>query len=293
MSDSRLFTRREMFRTAVGGALGFGLAAKTLARQNTADFSFIVVNDLHYRDARCGDWLEGVVRGMRTHRVDFGVLNGDLTENATAAQFDAVREIFRGLHVQLFATIGNHDHAADKDRRAFGEFFPNSINYHFEHRGWQFVALDTTQGQQVFYTKVAPSTLTWLDENLAGLDKKKPTVLLTHFPMGSGVWCRPRNAPQVLERFRGHDLRAVFNGHWHGFTKRAFDDAPVVTNRCCSWWRPNNDGTPEKGYFLCKVQDGQIAREFWQVKKAGDTLPVRSASADLPPLHSRQIPMQT
>ncbi|MEA3188056.1 MAG: hypothetical protein QOD99_1886 [Chthoniobacter sp.] len=262
-----LFTRREMLRVTTRGLAALGVAPGiALAQRQDHDFRFIVVNDLHYRDARCDDWLEGVVRGMRSHRADFCVLNGDLVENGQGAQFAAVRRIFRELAIPIFVTIGNHDHREDDDRSAFEQAFPNSLNYHFAHKGCQFVAVDSTQGDEVFYTKIAQSTLDWLDENLPQLDKNKPTVLLTHFPLGSGVWCRPRNAPQVLTRFHDYNLRAVFNGHWHGFTHREFEDAQVVTNRCCSWWRANNDGTPEKGYFLCDVRGGEIERTFYEVK---------------------------
>ncbi len=264
-----LFTRREMLRKTALSALALGIPRILRANERGADFRFIVVNDLHYRDARCGEWFEGVVRAMRSHEADFCVLNGDLAENGHAEQIGAVREIFGQLRVPLFATIGNHDHAAEDDRRAFEQIFPRSINYHFEHKGWQFVALDSTQGQQVFYTKIPQTTLDWLDENLPSINHEKPTVLLTHFPMGTGVWTRPRNAPQVLERFRRQSLRAVFNGHWHGYTRREFAHAPVTTNRCCSWWRANNDATPQKGYFLCSARDGEITRTFCEIKRIG------------------------
>lgn len=265
----RLLTRRAMLRVTTRGALAWSLAPQLLrGSESASDFRFAVANDLHYRDERCRAWFAQVTAVMRAQRPDFVVLNGDLVENGQAEQYEPVREIFRNLGVPVYATIGNHDHRGPEDIRAFAQAFPDSLNYHFKHRGWQFVAVDSTQGQDVFLTKVAPATLQWLDETLPALDRNKPTVLLTHFPLGSRVWCRPRNAPQVLRRFRGYNLQAVFNGHWHGFTERAYDRAPVVTNRCCSWWRPNNDHTPEKGYFLCTARAGRLVREFCEIKPA-------------------------
>lgn len=266
MQDSpHLFTRRAVLR--LGGALSLGLlpAVSRAEGSEPGAFRFVVANDLHFRDARCAAWLRALVAAMKAHEPDFCVLNGDLSENGTAEQLAAVRAIFADAGLRLFVSIGNHDHVTDSDRAPFEAIFPDSLNYHFAHKSWRFVTVDSTEGQRVFYTRIQPPALAWLDRTLPLLDKTQPLVLLTHFPLGSGVWCRPRNAPQVLERLRGQNLRAVFNGHWHGFTKREFAHAPVVTNRCCSWWRPNNDGTPEKGYFLCRAQNGEITREFCQI----------------------------
>lgn len=267
-----LFTRRELFKTS--GALALGLFPTVLRAAGRADragagaFRFVVANDLHFRDARCGEWLESLVSAMKSHRPDFCVLNGDLTENGTREQFLAVREIFHKSGLRLRATIGNHDHLTDTDRAPFEEIFPDSLNYHFSHKGWQFVAIDSTEGQRVFYTRIHQPALAWLDATLPVLDKKQPLVLLTHFPLGSRVLCRPLNAPAVLERFRGHNLRAAFNGHWHGYAQRQLGAATITNSRCCSWWRPNNDGSPDKGYFLCEAApEGGITRRFFTVRQ--------------------------
>ena len=76
---------------------------------------------------------------------------------------------------------------------------------------------------------------------------------------------RPVNSDIALEYFREHNLRGVFNGHFHGLTERLWNQAPVVTNKCCALKRNNHDGTQEKGYFLCTVEDGKLSKEFVQV----------------------------
>jgi hypothetical protein len=77
---------------------------------------------------------------------------------------------------------------------------------------------------------------------------------------------RPLNADPVLEGFRDFNLVAVFDGHYHGFTERHAGRTVLTTNRCCAISRNNHDGTPEKGYFLCTALDGQIQRQFVEVK---------------------------
>jgi hypothetical protein len=143
--------------------------------------------------------------------------------------------------------------------------FPLGNNHHFEHRGWQFLGVDSTEGRQ-FRTTVRAETLQWLDQTLPKLDKKKPTVLFTHFPLGPWVIYRATNADQVLARFKDVNLQAVFNGHLHLSTERRVGAVTLTTNRCCSFSRQNHDGSREKGYFLCQARDGKVTREFVEHK---------------------------
>src|SRR5580698_5336720 len=93
-------SRREILRLGAGAVLGAALAPAGLgAMAGEAEFSFVVANDLHYRDARCGPWFERVVASIRRQqpRPAFVMLAGDLSESGTAEQLGAVREIFHGL----------------------------------------------------------------------------------------------------------------------------------------------------------------------------------------------------
>ena len=83
---------------------------------------------------------------MRAHRPDFCLINGDLSDNGAPAQLTAVKQIFATLGIPIYATFGNHDHDTDTTHTAFDQIFPGSLNYHFEHAGWQFIGLDSTAG---------------------------------------------------------------------------------------------------------------------------------------------------
>jgi 3',5'-cyclic AMP phosphodiesterase CpdA len=195
---------------------------------------------------------------------DFCIIAGDLAEKGTMAEEGPVKEIFGSLGIPLRVVPGNHDYLTQTDRSAYDSLFPGSGNYHFEHGGWQFVALDTTEGLRYEKTSVPDATLRWLDDNLPKLSKRRPTVCFTHFPLGNDTPMRPLNADSVLERFLDYNLLAVFSGHHHGFTERSHGRTRLVTNRCCAISRANHDKTKEKGYFLCEVKDGIIDRSFVQ-----------------------------
>lgn len=270
MNHTNHLTRRQMLHRSAGSLLAAGLWPGVLRAEGVADtgeFHFLVVNDIHYIDAKDGKWLEGVLAKMKGHaeKIDFCLLAGDLAEKGTAAELAPVRDLFQTLKLPVHVVIGNHDYVTQEDRKPYEQLFPNALNYHFEHRGWQFVGLDTSEGLRWQKTAVQPATLRWLDESVPKLDRKKPTVVFTHFPLGPTVTNRPTNADDVLARFKEHNLQAVFGGHFHGFTERQVGAVTLTTNRCCSFSKGNHDGTKEKGYFLCQAKDGKVRRTFVQV----------------------------
>jgi 3',5'-cyclic AMP phosphodiesterase CpdA len=264
------FTRRQILRlgTATFFASMLGLRKTNAAPTAKAGFQFIVVNDTHYTEAECGIWLANAVRQMKIHNADFCVIDGDLSENGRSDQLGAVCDIFNQLGIPVYKIIGNHDYVSDSDRSPFLEICGPELNYQFSHKGWQFVALDSTEGTHAYRTQIQPQTFTWLDRNLPLLDKSRPTVLFTHFPLGRNI-TRPTNADELLSRFESFQLREVFNGHWHGLSESTWrDKTPIVTDRCCSRLRENRDGSKEKGYFLCRAESGGVTKRFIPVTPA-------------------------
>jgi len=250
-----------MLRATTGALLALSLPLP--ATEPPPSFRFVVINDVHCRDERCHPWFRKIVADIRTHHPDFILINGDLSDNGLPGQLSAVKNIFGSLGVPLYATVGNHDYATDNGHAPFDQIFPGSVNYHFQHAGWQFIGLDSTHNREVFFTLIQAPTLAWLDATLPTLDRTKPTVICTHFPLGDGVLCRPLNAGALLDRFDGFNLCGAFSGHWHGYAEHHFEHASVTNSRCGSWWRPNHDGSPEKGYHLCQATStGPLRHQF-------------------------------
>lgn len=264
-------TRRAALQTLGAGALlSLGLWPGVLraagATPPAGTFTFAVINDTHYMSPECGAWLERVVALIKAESPDFCLHVGDLVEKGQPDHLAIVRDLFAGLGKPVHVQIGNHDHLSPTDRTAYESVFPDRINYTFTHRGWQFVGLDSTEGTNFDKTSISATTLRWVDENLPRLDRTRPLVLFTHFPLGEGVQHRPLNADALLDRFRDHNLQAVFNGHFHGYTEHTFAHATVTTNRCCALKRNNHDGTKAKGFFICTARDGLVTRRFVEVK---------------------------
>jgi len=264
----RPWTRREaLLRLSATSLLSLGLWPGCQSPGANAGagrrFRFIVVNDLHHASAACDPWFAALVRQMKTHaRIDFTLVLGDLADTAEPASHAAIRDHFSALGHPYFVQIGNHDHRSAWDRSSYEQTFPGRLNYQFDHAGWQFLGLDSTEGTQADRTQVQPATLGWLDDRLRRLDRRRPTVVFTHFPMGAGVKMAPLNSEAVLNRFRDFNLQGVFSGHYHAYTLRQSGAADILTNRCCSRIRGNHDQSREKGYWLMTAEAGRVTREF-------------------------------
>lgn len=263
-------TRRRFIGAALAGAGGMALwsgraRAEDAAKGEAGDFTFIAVNDLHFTDpALCAPWFERVFKAMRASapEAEFVLVSGDLTSEATAKEFGGIRDAFAGLGLPVYTTVGNHDMTGDGRHKLYDEFFPGRYHYAFEHRGWQFFGFNTSQDRGAENTNIRASAFTWIDQNLGKFDPVKPSVIFTHFPMGPGIIRRPKNAQGFLDRFRDFNLQAILNGHWHGYTESNLRDAWITTNRCCSRFRDNHDGSKRKGWNICTAREGRLTRRF-------------------------------
>lgn len=273
-NDVARMTRREALgKIGAAGLLALGLwpGARRAEGATPPDdsFTFIQVNDTHHMSDDCSVWLERVVRQMAAEKPAFCLHVGDVSDRGAERDLTEVKRVLGGLGVPVYVLIGNHDYTAERDRSAYERIFPDRLNYVFEHRGWQFVCVDSTQGTDYHDTTIADSTLHWVDERLPKIDRTRPLALCTHFPLGDGVKYRPKNADALLERFLDFNLQAVFNGHYHAYTERTFHAATITTDKCCALKRENHDGTKEKGFFVCTAKNGRMNRRFVEVSPEG------------------------
>lgn len=257
-------------QSSLAGLLAAGKWPGSLAARDipTVDFKFIAVNDLHFLNDKCGPWFERFVKAARNDhgKIDFVLIAGDLVENGAMEQHGKINDILKTLGMPYYVVVGNHDYSTTNDRKAFDQLYPGCLNYHFEHQGWQFVALDTSEGTKSQNVKAPQATFDWLDKTLPTLDKNKPTILFTHFPMAFGVPFILQNANDILKRLVPVNLQAVYSGHYHGFTEKKVGSIALTTGKCCSFARKNHDRSLEKGFFVCSASEGKVGRVFVELK---------------------------
>jgi hypothetical protein len=263
LPGDRAISRRTLLQWA--GSLGMAAALPWQARLNAQQrFRFIVVNDLHHGSSECDPFFASLVRQMGSHGpLDFCIIVGDLADTGKPESFVAVRDAFSRLAVPIYTVPGNHDCDVEKNTNLYSQAFPDRLNYTFNHKEWQFIGLDSTQGNTSQRTRVSDVTLGWLDRTVPTLDRQRPTIVFTHFPLAADVTMASGNAGEVLTKLEGLNLRGQFNGHYHARIERKHGEVPLLTNACCSRVRDNHDGSLEEGYLLCTASaDGRLAWEF-------------------------------
>jgi len=263
-------SRRRLLKLSAGALLGVAGGSLWPGRLAAADVAFsplkfAAINDLHYADDDCAPFFEGLVKRLNAiDRLDFVLLVGDLTDNGRAGQAHALHDILAKLAVPYHFVIGNHDYWSPTQREPFDGAFGEKLNYTLEVKGWQLVGLDTTDGVIWQNTSCRKHTLDFVATLPSKLDRNKPTLLFTHFPLGPGVTNRLVNADALLEPFKALNLAAIFNGHHHGMTDtRVLTKIIATTYCCCSRKAVNHDNTLPKGFCLATTTDaGRVERTF-------------------------------
>ncbi len=265
--------RRTFLKRSAAGLLAAGLWPHVPARAEGADesFTFLVVNDTHYRDENCARYFKSALEEMKKGPpFDFVIFAGDLSDAGTTEGLSAIKRLIEEvLPVPAYVCPGNHDCPAGNWKPWLTVYGAERTNYRFDHRGWTFLGIDTNDAGKFANVVIQPSVIAWLRTTLQDIPATRPLVLFGHHPLGENVVYRVTNADEVLGLFRDHNLRHVFNGHYHALTERQHGAYRLTTDRCLSFCRNNHDGSPQKGWFRAKAQGETIAYEFVEFRFAG------------------------
>jgi 3',5'-cyclic AMP phosphodiesterase CpdA len=263
-------TRRDFLRRSglAVAAVGLGLGA-SCAQEGQPGFSFLVINDTHYQDEKCAEYFRAAFGRMRENaQYDFALICGDLATAGKIEELQGMKAALELLGKPTYPVKGNHD-ASEGDRNWFEVFGADRINYRFDHGGWTFLGLDTTDDGKSSNVAVSQATIDWIKQALLDIPPERPLVVFTHFPLGEVVPLRLTNADEVLALFDGHNLKHVFSGHFHGLSERKHNDVVLTTGRCLSFSRGNHDGSPQKGFYQCHVKGEELTYEFVEYKPEG------------------------
>lgn len=194
---------------------------------------FMALADVHVQDgsinppAAYGRQLEQLNRyadELGSDRPRFVVIAGDLTNDATDAEFAGFRAAARGSALPIWPAPGNHDltgripggahpkpgsrlpyrDAIDAYRRALGPEW-----YSFQYGGRHYVVLENYRGL------AEPDQLAWLRQDLEINAVGREVVVITHVP-----WNVPQTAPGArtspyLAPLGDYDVRLLLAGHTH------------------------------------------------------------------------------
>jgi len=179
---------------------------------------------------------------------------------------------------EIFWCAGLQTGLTPTDRKAYLATFPLKLNYSFRHAGWQFIGLDTTEGQKFEADDHRARDLRDARRYPWPVGTATSRRSLRPLPLCENVKMRPVNAEDLLAKFKGWNLHAVFNGHYHAFT-----ECQRVTRRShqplLRPQRNNHDGTKEKGIRLRSGRRKNSPAVSWNTRSLDSVLIARGRDA--------------
>lgn len=255
-------------------------------------FSFAFFTDIHLNkgENNCFEGFEKAVTSAKIHKADFILTGGDnvdidvLGNDAETANELYIRyaETISNLGIEYHAAIGNHDRfwGTEKNDPLYNDgLFEKYINksyYSFDHQGWHFIVLNTSN------SVVDEKQKQWLLADLNQLDSETPVVVTAHVPFLSVYYPALKgeytaadtfsNFKEIWDMFDGKNLKLVLQGHMHLYEEIKVRNVQFITGGAISanWWGGAYYGT-EEGYLLINIDGENFRWNYidygWNAKK--------------------------
>ena len=283
--------KRTLLLPIVLFAAGIWTCAQDL-QDDKNKFSFAFFTDIHLNkgDNNCFQGLEKAISSAKTLDADFILTGGDnvdidvLGKDATTAHwlYNEYSELIANAGIDYYVTIGNHDrfYGCDKsdplfERGLFEKYISKSY-YSFDHKGWHFIVLNTSN------SIVDEEQKQWLAADLAHIASETPVIISTHVPFLSvyypaldGRYTSTdtfKNFKEIWDMFEGKNLKLVLQGHMHLYEEIKVKGVQFITAGAvsASWWGGDYHGT-EEGYLKVSIDGDDFDWEYvdygWEVNK--------------------------
>lgn len=230
--------------------------------------------------------------GRKTYAMTLGDMTWELYWVSNKYAFDEYkRDINKIKGIQIFNTIGNHDHemavglAGDFDTVTRYKKTIAPTYYSFNIGNVHYVVIDdiectnTGKGDAAsrdYNDKVVQEQLEWLKKDLSYVSKSTPLVIAMHAPLyNDSENGSLNNTAEFEDIIKSHTVSHIWTGHTHKMynvdktaTKNIFEhNAGAV---CATWWWTGNwtsgihiaqDGAPG-GYSIMDVDGTEFKWQF-------------------------------
>lgn len=256
------------------------------------NFSFAFFTDIHLNkgDNDCFKGLQKAISSAKTLDADFILTGGDnvdidvLRKDASTAHwlYNAYAELIANSGINYHVTIGNHDrfYGCEKSdplfERGLFETYLNKSYYSFDHKGWHFIVLNTSN------SVVDEDQKQWLAADLELIDSETPIIISTHVPFLSVYYPTLQgkytstdtfsNFKEIWDMFEDHNLKLVLQGHMHLYEEIKVKGVQFITAGAVSanWWGGAYHGT-EEGYLQVHIDGNDFDWEYvdygWEVNE--------------------------
>jgi 3',5'-cyclic AMP phosphodiesterase CpdA len=177
----------------------------------------------------------GHVRSM-SPAPDVLLVTGDVADHGSPEEYATARDLLSAWDGPLLVGTGNHDVRGPFARVLLGKDREGPLDQALDVGAYRFLMLDSlvpaVDGQRIDHGELAPSTLAWLDEELAA--SPAPTFVCFHHPPTTvGITgadaIQLRNGPGLEAVLARHPhVVAVLVGHNHTMCASTFAGRPML-----------------------------------------------------------------
>lgn len=289
-------SRRSVLLGAGAATLAPILSQGRLAR-GRAGFRFVHMTDIHVQpELKASEGLAMCVKMIASlePRPAFILSGGDhvmdllsVTRERADVQFKLLNEAMKPLGIPVHHAIGNHDvygwstkSPATVNDPGYGKaMFQERVSerersYRFTHGHWHFIVLDTIcPSGRDWIGRVEDSQLQWLKSELDKIGPNNPIVLTVHMPLITAYvqfnegtsFPSPNklvteNGKDVLDLFKGHNLKLVLQGHTHVVEEIDYLGTKFLTagSVCGDWWKGPRLGVHPEGFTVVDVEGDKM-----------------------------------
>lgn len=212
-------SRRNFLKGAAAASVGsiLPLSMVTVEAEAGDSFTFAWITDQHLQQISgtkfVKSWDDGFKMAISevmnaNPKPDFCYFGGDLAQAGLASELDHGMTLWSKTGLKARAIVGEHDYYLDMGKAARKAYGIPADNYSFEHKGVQFLMLNTIRAGDEWDKKQAKDPqnrmhqmmrldnyidgspfrlghegLHWLKKTVAGLDKNKHTIVCSHSPI--------------------------------------------------------------------------------------------------------------
>jgi len=170
---------------------------------------------------------------------------GDLTHLSTAAQFDQVHQMLRGLRTGgVFTVPGEHDSVDDhgqKYRSVFGSGTHGDGWYSFDVKGVHVIALVNTLALEKL-GHLGTDQLDFVRNDVAGLSSDTPIVVFSHIPLFAmyPTWgWFTHDSMEALSYMKRFSSVTCLNGHVHQLMSKTEGNITFHAATCTAYPLPH------------------------------------------------------
>ncbi len=213
-------SRRNFLQGAAASGIGciLPLSMVTVEASAAGDaFTFAWITDTHIQHISGTKFVKSWDDGLKlavsevmnlSPKPDFIFFGGDIAQAGIRSEMDHGMDMISKAGLKVKAITGEHDYYLDMGKAVRAATGMPADNYTFEHKGVQFIMLNTIRGAEDWEARHAKDPqnrmnqmmridnyvdgsafrlgkdgLAWLKKTVAGLDKNKHTIVGSHSPI--------------------------------------------------------------------------------------------------------------